>query len=243
MLEFLAVVLFGLLLRYALFAGAFSQTVERTVTIDDTTFSITAEGTTGETAPEIDVELGPAVTGTLTTRTDNETGTLTMDEGHGITTGARLDLYWDDDEGTGATAGYRRGITVGTVSGNSVPIGADNSGAGDNLPANGTAIKAMVPHELDEISFAEANVLAFGITASGLEENTKAVLSFGNDSGSYTEGAAVILNGDDWGPTVNWSDTESGTSPLAAATTINTIFLSHGDTENTVTFTGKFLLP
>lgn len=78
-----------------------------------------------------------AKTGELTTRTNNTEGTLTMDTGHGILTGDRLDLYWE--------GGSRRGITVGTVAGDSVPL--TDSGAGDNLPAAETEITAMVPEE------------------------------------------------------------------------------------------------
>lgn len=89
----------------------------------------------GGSALEIDVPIGYA--GVLTTRTDNETGSLTMDDsGHGISTADVIDLYWD--------GGARYGITVGTVSGTTVPIGADDSGTGDNLPTAATAIVASV---------------------------------------------------------------------------------------------------
>ena len=81
---------------------------------------------------EIAVPKGYA--GTLSTRTDNETGTLTLAGGHGITTAQVIDLYW--------SGGSRQAITVGTVSVNSVPIGADDSGVGDNLPIATTAIVA-----------------------------------------------------------------------------------------------------
>ncbi len=80
---------------------------------------------------EINVPAGKA--GQLTTRTDNTTGTLTMSGGHGITTAAVIDLYW--------AGGRRYGVTVGTVSTNSVPI---SSGSGDNLPTNNTLIVACV---------------------------------------------------------------------------------------------------
>jgi hypothetical protein len=86
----------------------------------------------GGGAREITVPKGFA--GTLSTRTDNETGTLTLGNGHGITTGQIIDLYWN--------GGARYEITVGTVSGNSVPIGADDSGSGSNLPIATTAIVA-----------------------------------------------------------------------------------------------------
>jgi len=75
--------------------------------------------------------LPAAKTGTLSTRTNDTSGTLTLESGHGITTAAVIDLYWD--------GGSRYGVTVGTVSGTSVPI---SGGAGDNLPIATTAVTA-----------------------------------------------------------------------------------------------------
>lgn len=77
--------------------------------------------------------LPAAKTGSLTTRTDNTNGTLTMTAGHGITTAATIDLYWE--------GGSRYGVTVGTVATNSVPI---SGGSGDNLPPATTAITATL---------------------------------------------------------------------------------------------------
>jgi hypothetical protein len=80
--------------------------------------------------------IDPAWAGALTTRTDDNTGTITItDPAHTITTGAKLDIYWAD--------GSRYQVTVGTVSGVSVPI---DLGAGDNLPVANTALTAMVPN-------------------------------------------------------------------------------------------------
>ena len=83
-----------------------------------------------------------AKTGTLTTRTDDNTGELTMSASHGITTGARLDVYWT----VGGVFGCRRGMTVGTVATNAVPI---DGGTGDVLPAAASAVVAMVPVEYE----------------------------------------------------------------------------------------------
>jgi len=90
----------------------------------------------GDGAIGYEISLPVAYVGQLTTRTDDETGTLTMSGGHGITTGAIIDIYW--------ATGARYGVLVGTVSVNSVPIGADNAGTGDVLPTNLTAITAAV---------------------------------------------------------------------------------------------------
>lgn len=80
-----------------------------------------------------EVSLAAGKAGQLTTRTDANTGTLTMGGGHGITTGAIIDIYW--------SGGVQYNVTVGTVSGNSVPFDA---GVGDNLPTNLTNVVACV---------------------------------------------------------------------------------------------------
>lgn len=66
--------------------------------------------------------------GQTANNTDADTGDVTADSGsHGITDGDRVDLYW--------SGGSRHGMTVGTVSGTTIPV---DGGTGDNLPANGT---------------------------------------------------------------------------------------------------------
>jgi hypothetical protein len=82
--------------------------------------------------------LPAAKTGTLSTRTDNTDGELTMAAGHGITTAAVIDLYWT----VGGVMGVRYGVVVGTVATNAVPI---SGGAGDNLPIATTPITAVLP--------------------------------------------------------------------------------------------------
>lgn len=82
----------------------------------------------------IDETMAAAKSGTLTTRTDDNTGELTMAASHGITTGQIIDIY-------SAGPVVHRKSTVGTVSVNAVPI---DSGVGDVLPADETAITAMV---------------------------------------------------------------------------------------------------
>ncbi len=110
-------------------------TLNRSVTISGLGGSISqATPRTADGGSNAEVAVPHGWAGQLTTRTDNETGTLTMEAGHGITTGMIIDLYWE--------GGSRRKITVGTVSVNSVPIGADNVGIGSNLPTNLTNIVA-----------------------------------------------------------------------------------------------------
>ncbi len=76
-----------------------------------------------------------AQSGTLTTRTDANTGEITMsDVDHTIITGQRVDLYW--------SGGCRRGVTVGTVVTTAVPV---DLGAGDDLPTTSTVIRVATP--------------------------------------------------------------------------------------------------
>ena len=81
----------------------------------------------------LDDTLNTAKAGVLTTRTDDNTGTLTMTTGHGITTGQIVDIFW--------SGGVQRTVTVGTVSVDSVPF---DLGIGDNLPIAMTAVTVCV---------------------------------------------------------------------------------------------------
>lgn len=167
-----------------------------------------------------EVSVAAAKAGALTTRTDDETGTLTMDDaGHGITTGARLDLYWD--------GGSRRGILVGTVSGTSVPIGADDSGAGDVLPADETEITAMVPHEEEFlVTGDDVSLLAVYSTAPGIF-----VLAESDDSEVVAYEIGDVTGGEQ---STVWFSAINATNPLAAAD-VAKVFFSHGDSTQAAT--------
>jgi len=109
--------------------------------------------------------LAAAKPGTLSTRTNNTDGTLTMEAGHGFTTAAVIDLYW--------AGGVRYGVVVGTVATNSVPI---SGGAGDNLPAQATAITAVLE--------SQANIFIDGdnteLLAIELRTNNRALRTAGH---------------------------------------------------------------
>ena len=70
--------------------------------------------------------------GTLGTRTDADTGVVTLSTGHGISTSDVVDVYW--------SGGVRYGMTA-TVSGNDVTV---DGGAGDDLPTVASTITAVV---------------------------------------------------------------------------------------------------
>lgn len=81
-----------------------------------------------------------AQTGTLTTRTDDDTGVATLSTGHGLTTGMVVDVYW--------AAGVRYGMDA-TVATNAITL---DGGAGDNLPMESTAV-TVVQQTAVEVNF------------------------------------------------------------------------------------------
>lgn len=67
--------------------------------------------------------------GTLSTRTDDDTGILTVATGHGITDSDTVSVFW--------AGGSRHSMAVTATTGTTISI---NLGAGDNLPIATTAI-------------------------------------------------------------------------------------------------------
>lgn len=84
---------------------------------------------TGGTAVTSEDAPAAGLAGSLTTRTNDTTGTLTMGAAHGLVENQVVDLYW--------TGGMRAGITIGAVNGTSVPI---SGGSGSILPTLSSAI-------------------------------------------------------------------------------------------------------
>lgn len=101
----------------------------------------------------IDIAVPAAKEGTLTTRSTDTTGTITLAADHGVTTGATVDLYW--------AGGLRYGVTVGTVSGTAVPI---SGGAGTVLPAQDTAV-TVGPTVLADFVVTGDNIVIMGMQA------------------------------------------------------------------------------
>lgn len=157
--------------------------------------------------------LAAAKTGTLTTRTSASQGSVTGQSGHGVTTGARLDVYW--------ATGQRRGMIVGTVSGTTIPL--TDSGDGDDLPAATTALTLMVPQE-KELVFDTADVAALAVKNAG---NDKAQIVFAIDDD--TEKLAIPLAA---GGVYIWDQDDNTDLPFASGAIVKA-FLSQGDSAAT----------
>lgn len=136
-----------------------------------------------------------AKSGTLSTRTTDTTGMLTLATGHGIQTGDIIDVYW--------TGGRRYDVVVGTVVGDSVPI---SLGAGDVLPAQDDPVTAAKQQEIDT-DFDGDKLVAIGSLLG-----QRGHLSFFN--GSTNELALDLVAGELW----HWMNGGTATNPLAGKT-------------------------
>jgi hypothetical protein len=167
-----------------------------------------------------EIEVPHGFSGSLSTRTDAETGVLTLAGGHGISTGMIIDLFWTNPSGT---AGHRRGITIGTVSGNSVPVGNDNSGSGDNLPTQGTAIVASA-----RVNF-NCNISQAGLSLLSLQQMFESdAAATGNSFARLTDNEASIVGGIFLTPNepVTYDVTGGITSPVGGDSAFG--FISNG---------------
>jgi len=147
----------------------------------------------------------------LTTRTSDTAGTLTMDDaGHTITTGDLIDLYW-------ATGQARQG-TVGTVSGTSVPF---TGMTGDVLPAAASDITGTVPKKIDfDLTGDDCDLLCCGCNAA------KAIVVWAG-ADSVEDYARDLESGGAW----FWYKDEGEVNPIAGDV-VTFAFLSHADEAN-----------
>jgi hypothetical protein len=187
-----------------------SVRVGKNINLDGKTYSeartVTAEGSSNRRPSR-----AAAKTGALTTRTDNDTGEITGQAGHGVTTGAKLDVYWD--------GGCRRNMLVGTVAGTAIPV---DGGAGDNLPAEDVAVTFMVPVAM-ELRFDgdDLKALAVSCTVPAI------VVLTGDDD---VEDYAIMMPND--GMAVSW-DSESGVTNPVAGDVITKAYITHGSSAGT----------
>lgn len=184
--------------------GALVASRSKTQTIDGLSFQ-DADSLVAVDVVKASETLAAAATGVLTIRTNGTDGSLTMTTGHGITTGARLDIYW--------SGGSCRGALVGTVATNVVPFTA---ATGTALPAAATAITAMVPSEK------VFNVVGNNCTAIGGGGDAAFTVVWAD--GSNVEKHFVVRTG---AGGAQWQTGDDATNPLAGDTPTK-VFLSHG---------------
>lgn len=161
----------------------------------------------------IEVSVPAAQAGTLTTRTSNTVGTITMGSGgHTVTTGARIDIYWTE----GGVAGVRYGVLVGTVVTTAVPI---TVGAGNNLPSAAVAVVVSLPVAAD-VKFIGSNLITYAgysdaVGQIAFEDVTPTNVAYFN--------LPVAATTFDWNTNNGLTNAFAGDSPTKA-------YFSHNDT-------------
>lgn len=154
----------------------------------------------------VEVAVPAAKAGTLSTRTDNNTGILTVASGHGITTSNKVDVYW--------STGRRRGMTVTATTGTTISI---DLGSGDNLPLATTAITVTVP------TVKMLTVDASALVAFAAYTTKKGNIAFLQDDDTEIYAAKLGDGGVD-----AWGNAMGKDNPITDDTT--KVSLSHGNT-------------
>ncbi|MFO0880732.1 MAG: hypothetical protein U0840_25650 [Gemmataceae bacterium] len=192
--------------------------VRQSVVIGGTTYEhvTDVEGLSMERATP---SIPAAKSGTLTTRTDNDTGVVTLGSGHGISTGHKVSVFW--------SGGKRFGMTA-TVSGNAVTL---DGGTGDNLPVLNTAVTAAVPVEVPYVVDTEQlRAMAAHCTQPGYIE----VLD-----GAGTPARIALLSVGPNAARVWWLN-NGETNPLGDQVTATAKFVHGGTTTTTMTLAMTF---
>ncbi len=182
------------------------------LTVDGISFidneTVTVDGVQRKEATKAVAKIGQ-----LTTRTDSNTGIITMAGGHGFITGDHIDVYWTESGVNGTRRRMAATVTVNAV--------AVDLGTGDNLPTNLTAVTAQIPTE-EEFLVTGNNVAAIGAKAS-----RRGIIVFAESDG--TEILAIDDNLDGTaGGGFQWFDGSGSANPLASAD-VAKVFFSNGD--------------
>lgn len=184
-----------------------TATNKRTAVVDGTTYEF-SEAISGSAIERARPSVPAAKAGTLTTRTDDDTGTFTMASGHGFSTADLISVFW--------TGGKRHAMTA-TVTGDSVVL---DGGTGTVLPSAATAITAMKPTEV-----------AFSVTGSAVlllvgSCEVPGYIRIMDNAGTPAQAALLTVTTAD---SYVWSSTNGVTNPLNAIVTTVARF-THGST-------------
>jgi hypothetical protein len=190
-------------------------TYNRALTIGGLSFAISTT-VSSDVSNTFSMSIAAAKTGTLTTRTDDNTGTITGEASHGVSTGNRLDVFW--------SGGARVGMTVGTVSGTSIPV---DGGSGDVLPSAATALTICVPTEQNfDVTGDDVSSIFISCPLGG-------AVTFTDDSNVYIYHRAPTSTT----KTYVWVEADGGTNPLAGGA-VGKAYLSNQSSSAAATISG-----
>lgn len=169
-----------------------------------------------------------AFTGILTTRTDNDTGVITIDDpAHTVLNGDKVMVYWEDDI-VAHTKGRRRMMSVTALAGQAATI---DLGLGDNLP---TVLTPVIICSMVEVDAAFVGNDAVGLVmASGSQE-----ANFVFDSVAPAELLYVALTAN---KSYVWSAASGIANPLAGLT-VATLWIGHNNTSAAAIPTGAVFI-
>lgn len=163
---------------------------------------------TGESLIEKTISLPAGKAGTLTTRTGNAEGVITLTAEHGLGDGEHtVDIYWSGGRAYGVTA---------TVATNALSFSATS---GDNLPAAQTAVIVSEQVDSTNISFDAASATALFVSC--VQRCRADFVATATSKGAVdlaTAGAAFM-----------WHNATGLTSPLETGT-IDHVLCSNGTT-------------
>jgi hypothetical protein len=185
----------------------------RTITGFGKTFKTTDTVSAEQVAVLDGVTLPAAKTGTLTTRTNTTEGTITLDSGHGFSTGTH-DIYWSN--------GVRYGVST-TITVNACAI---TGGTGDDLPSTSTAMTIALP--VSEVFEVPASSAKFILVKAPYG---KQVVRF------RTSAPAISLACVERGTTEDsyeWNSETGGAIPISTDV-IATVLMSNGRSASSVT--------
>lgn len=145
--------------------------------------------------------LPPGTAGTLTTRTDNNTGVATIAGGHGLTSGDKVDVFW--------SGGFRYGMDA-TVATDDITI---DGGVGDNLPVLTTAlvVTKQVPINTS-IDGDNIQVIGVALESASVGSTGKGHLDFQDDTDTTVLAMSLVADA----PLV-WNVAGGQANPFAGA--------------------------
>lgn len=170
----------------------------------------------GDSTPNIAVSLPSGKSGTLSTRTDNNTGIATVASGHGITTSDIVSVYW--------SGGRRYGMTVTATDSTTISV---DGGSGDNLPSQSSAL--VVSKEITAnilIDGDNAKLVAVSYELAGSASSKCRVTFFDAVSGG---GSAVGSGLDLTANQPSITDIDGGASNIYTGAPILSVVASNGD--------------
>lgn len=170
----------------------------------------------------VEVTLPAGKSGTLTTRTDDNTGIVTVASGHGITDSDTVDVYW--------STGRRYGVDVTATGATTIEI---DLGSGDNLPAQSTVVVVCKQVVVNKAIDGD-NVKIIGLSAelaASTGFGTRITFFDAVSAGGSAVGSGIYLAANE--PLI--IDVQGGATNLLTGSPILSFVASNGDGTNAAT--------